>query len=153
MLDSNSIEIYRKFVYGDNNVPKPIPQGLEALHEEMAALQKMAFYRSQLSDDGHTLAFMIWKHYSVEGRQFYDLPVDGNARRETSQEIAARLPKGAAVEVRVPDEEEYTGKVRGFGKGAQDTFVQVVPDDGRKTYLWVRACYLNIRGSNPQTAG
>lgn len=70
-MQQQSIDIYRKFVYGDANMPHPIPARLIALHDEIFALQRFAFHQSLMSNDGHLLAFITWKYHTDEGRRFF----------------------------------------------------------------------------------
>ena len=104
MLDSASIDIYRKFLYDDADVARPIPSRLVAIHEELFALQRKVFRRSQLSDDGHLLAYTQWKTHTAQGKEF---PIETDEDDDDDNRFDwAKLPPGTKVIV------DYCGQRR-----------------------------------------
>lgn len=155
-MHQGSIDIYRKFVYGDANMPHPIPAGLEALHDEIWQLQKFAFHQSQMSNDGHLVAFVTWKYHTDEGRKFYNPDIDDEDDEEvveTPEAVRFRLPKGTAVDVSIPGFKEYSGVIRGHGTKGQAGLIQVIPDDGHKRYCWVPVAHIYRRNAKPLAVG
>jgi hypothetical protein len=66
MLDRRAIEKYHRFIYGDGDVPKPIPPALTEIHQRSWAMFK-ACGRAEVPTEGLIANVMLWTQTTKEG--------------------------------------------------------------------------------------